>query len=303
MARKRSRASRAGASPGADDFKRIRGIGPATERRLHDAGILTFARLAALSPTDIAALVPGLSVSRIVKEKWIEQARKLAAKRAPTKPRKKEAAALRGRQHYATFTVELLLDENNNVRRTRVAHVQSGDEETWASWDGARVVSFFIQRAALRLPPVEEAPPVAAMAERPPRSVVTADLVGVLRLRDLETVPADANIPHNILRYGQPFAVRLTLDLTDVAGPRDVPISYMVTIYAKRLGGGPRQIVGEAHGFITLADKVTVNVEGMALPQGVYRLEAFVSLTSPGIESVPRHGLRAMLQGDLLQVY
>lgn len=292
MARSRSRASRPAASPGADDFKLIKGIGLSIERHLHNAGILTFAQLAALSPDEAAALVIGFSAKRIAKQNWTGQARKLASKRASAKPHR-DAAALWGRQHYETFTVELLLDENNDVRRTRVAHIQSGDEDTWAGWQDARLVSLFVQRAALRLPP----------AERPPPSAATAGLVGVLRLRKLEIVPPDAAVPCNTLRYGQPFDVSLTLDLTEVVAPGDVPLAYTATIYAKKLGGGSRQIVGEVLGFITLADKVTVNVEGMALPQGVYRLEAFVSLTSPGMESVPRRGLLAMLKGNLLQVY
>jgi hypothetical protein len=45
-------------------------------------------------------------------------------------------------QPYATFVVELLQDEELNVRRTRVIHVQSQVEERWAGWDEARLVNF-----------------------------------------------------------------------------------------------------------------------------------------------------------------
>ena len=63
-----------------DDFKLIKGIGPAIERRLHEAGITTFVQLATLSPDDVATLVngAGVSSSRIVKENWIGRAEELA---------------------------------------------------------------------------------------------------------------------------------------------------------------------------------------------------------------------------------
>jgi hypothetical protein len=43
-------------------------------------------------------------------------------------------------QPYETFVVELLVDEQRAVRRTRVAHVQTGAEERWAGWDDERLL-------------------------------------------------------------------------------------------------------------------------------------------------------------------
>ena len=56
------------------------GIGPAIERRLHEAGVTTFAQLAALSLDGLATLVDGAGVSsgRIVKQDWIGRAGELA---------------------------------------------------------------------------------------------------------------------------------------------------------------------------------------------------------------------------------
>ena len=83
MASKRSPTNRAAEPPRTDDLKLINGIGPAVEKRLNGVGIFTFTQLAALSPADVAAAVAdltGLSAERIVKQDWIGQARKLAAK-------------------------------------------------------------------------------------------------------------------------------------------------------------------------------------------------------------------------------
>jgi Helix-hairpin-helix domain len=65
-----------------DDFKLIKGVGPAIERRLHDAGVTTFAQLAGLSPDRISTLVEnvgGVSTERIVSQDWIGRAGELAS--------------------------------------------------------------------------------------------------------------------------------------------------------------------------------------------------------------------------------
>src|SRR5690348_15660883 len=82
MAGKRSPTNRDSRLSQSDDFKLIRGIGPAVEKRLNGVGIYTFAQLAILSPADVAAAVvdlASLSSERIIKQNWIGQARELAA--------------------------------------------------------------------------------------------------------------------------------------------------------------------------------------------------------------------------------
>lgn len=64
----------------ADDLKLITGIGPALEKKLHAAGIRTFAQIAALSKADAEALDEKLTLrGRIIRDKWMKQAKILAA--------------------------------------------------------------------------------------------------------------------------------------------------------------------------------------------------------------------------------
>src|SRR3974377_2437560 len=105
MIRKHSRAAGNSVSRRADDFSLIQGIGPAINARLHEAGIRTFAQLAACSPESIAATVTVRSAKGIVKEDWIGQARKLSSKAASVAHKAGETIS-DTRQHYATFTVE-----------------------------------------------------------------------------------------------------------------------------------------------------------------------------------------------------
>jgi len=70
------------AAAGADDLKRISGVGPALEKKLHDLGITTFAQIAAWSPEDIADFDDKLSFKgRIERDNWLEQAAQFDAEK------------------------------------------------------------------------------------------------------------------------------------------------------------------------------------------------------------------------------
>ncbi|MEL7212025.1 MAG: 50S ribosomal protein L21 [Pseudomonadota bacterium] len=64
---------------GGDDLKQLSGVGPALEKKLHEAGVTTFAQIAAWNSDDVAAMDEKLSFKgRIEREGWIEQAKELA---------------------------------------------------------------------------------------------------------------------------------------------------------------------------------------------------------------------------------
>lgn len=64
---------------GEDDLKRLSGVGPALEKKLHDAGVTSFAQIAVWTDADVAAMDEVLSFKgRIGREGWIEQAKELA---------------------------------------------------------------------------------------------------------------------------------------------------------------------------------------------------------------------------------
>ncbi|WP_224823771.1 50S ribosomal protein L21 [Cognatishimia sp. MH4019] len=64
---------------GGDDLKQLSGVGPALEKKLHAAGVTTFAQIAAWNDEDVAAMDEKLSFKgRIEREGWIEQAKELA---------------------------------------------------------------------------------------------------------------------------------------------------------------------------------------------------------------------------------
>jgi large subunit ribosomal protein L21 len=67
------------AAAGGDDLKKLSGVGPALEKKLHEAGVTSFAQIAAWTEADVADMDEKLSFKgRIEREGWIAQAKDLA---------------------------------------------------------------------------------------------------------------------------------------------------------------------------------------------------------------------------------
>ncbi|KMK66847.1 50S ribosomal protein L21 [Puniceibacterium sp. IMCC21224] len=68
------------ATVGGDDLKVLSGVGPALEKKLHDAGVTTYAQIAAWTEADVESFGELLSFKgRIEREGWIEQAKNLTS--------------------------------------------------------------------------------------------------------------------------------------------------------------------------------------------------------------------------------
>lgn len=337
MARKQARVPSTVSPQMADDFKLIRGIGPALAGRLHNAGIRTYSQLASLSPAELATRVTSLSAKQIAQQDWISQARKLIPKTERPKSHKKEPVFPAIHQHYENFTIEFLLDAENVMRRTRVLHVQSGDADTWAGWETKQLIDFLARHTQVRMPEVKLAhqeisaahrqtsqsvngesistvgripgpiplyssasklaQPGTEIAKPVSQSPATIELAGRLHLRDLKVVSIDSDIPIFSLPRGKRYMIKLTLDLSEVIAPSDAPLIYKATIIVKQIGG-TRHPVAEASSILQMSDSVTLDIVGTSLSPGIYLLDAFVSLTFD--KAVP--GLMAFRKGDLLQV-
>ncbi len=75
-------AAKAEAAPAAatDDLKRLSGVGPVLEKKLHDLGITSFAQIAAWSAEDVNRIDDELNFKgRIEREDWIGQAKTFIA--------------------------------------------------------------------------------------------------------------------------------------------------------------------------------------------------------------------------------
>jgi large subunit ribosomal protein L21 len=67
------------ADAGADDLKKLGGAGPAAVKKLNEAGITTFAQIAAMSADDIARVEEETGLKgKFERGNWVEQAKELA---------------------------------------------------------------------------------------------------------------------------------------------------------------------------------------------------------------------------------
>jgi hypothetical protein len=148
-----------------DDFTRIRGINTRIAARLHEAGILHFKKLAAMTPEEILNRIgpsSGFTADFIAKKDWIGQAATLAAKaHMPIEDQASPHPINEAELHAANYMVELFLNQSNQVQRTRIQHIQSDFEEAWDRWDARRLIQFFKQRPELRLEAAISSAPMA----------------------------------------------------------------------------------------------------------------------------------------------
>lgn len=270
-----------------DDLKLIRGIGPGIANRLNKAGIFTFRQLGALTSLELAAFLDGMigmTAERIQKEDWFGQAVELASAQPelilPTGENNSEADQL----HYTTFTVEMLMDSHNHVRRTRAIHVQSMEERSWAGWENERLVAFISGQSGL----------TGAEEETPQ----TAALEGQVYITACTAIDPDAGQAVHLIPSGETSAIRLELDLSSVTGG---PSAYHAAVEARRLGCEERIPLATIEEEAVLGKIQKVETLGNPLPPGTYRLEATVCVSKPGDGA--GFTLKAFNEGELLQAF
>jgi hypothetical protein len=286
-----------------DDLKVIHGIGPGIENRFYKAGIRNYDQLAGLSPEEVVSTLGtmiGMTKERVINQDWVGQARSLAADRnqVVSEPVESYSNSI-ARKHYATFTLELLLDEENRVRRTRATHFQSSAEETWTGWEQVRLVNFFIDKAALKLPVPESTPvevPTGALEPVP----ALVQLAGELKLVEFVASTDGENKVQHVIPSSQPFEVTIMLDLSEITSPSDDPLSYHLVLNSHNLKNRARKTMRELDGSFPLDGRGIIHLEKLTLAEGTYRLEAFVTIGTP-INTTQK--INTFLEGNLLRVY
>jgi len=299
-----------------DDFRKIDGIGRVTERRLWDAGILTYNDLGQRTAEEIAAILPstaGISAERISSQNWTGRARELA----------EQAPDLR--QHYAAFHVEFLLESDNSVRGTRVHHHQTDARAAWAGWDEDKLLTFLRDHiplpAAARLADAPGPEPARAQPGEPPQMQAGDQGPGNAEPASAGQLPAPApswlpswsliieelapirdGQPSHTLPSGEPRSVRLVVRINPAGTPTQESFDFSATIAARTFGGHDRLPVGTTHGTVRVGDPVSVEVTGPALPADLYRLVAAVDIYPADHSSEEPSLYHQRASGDLMRV-
>jgi hypothetical protein len=307
-------------------FRFIPGIGPGIEQRLHDAGIRTFAQLARMTPEDIRAALGGMvgmTAERIAAQDWPGKAQTFArppeqaAEEQP--PGQNQPSPLAGdepgeRQHYASFLVELLLEDDGSARRTRMVHVQADRRDSWAGWNPGRVTRWIMEQSGMAAAPEleralqDDTPPVEPQVAPQPEEAPGRPLpVVVFDLSAVETralhQPAERPWSDRFFFANQPFDIRLTLQVHETQLAAGESLACHGAVDARALGSGERIALGEVTDTRDSAAQIELAFACPGLPEGTYRLEAAAVVGLAGAADPEKAGLRALHDGGLLHIF
>jgi Helix-hairpin-helix domain len=277
--------------PAADDLQQIAGIGTALAARLTEAGVLRYRDLASRTPEQLAAMAR-LPAGKITSQDWIGQALRLAGD-ARVEPD--------DQQKYATFHVELLIDADGTVRRTKTRHYQTDTEDSWPGWDDKQLIAVIRRKAALDAPAPAAAPasvpaPASVLAPAEPQPA-QAPLIQVDG-----PCPAGEGSRGTFRLAGQPTAVRMTLQVGPIDGADAGKVDFTAEVAARPVGNGNRHPVAVASGAITAGQPVNLELAGPALPPGTHRLEAAIAIYAHLHEPAARPLYRRRILGDLVYI-
>ena len=274
----------------ADDLQKITGIGPVLAKRLREAGITSYRDLATIPAERIAELLGGgggISVERITSQDWVGQAQRLADNATADPPE---------HQRYATFHVELLIDSDGGVRRTKVRHYQTDSEDSWAGWDQEQLSAVITGRAGLTFTQVS--PGRSGARGGSGRAGVLGPVAGPGKSQGHPPLPKAAPSrqpsppphihvdgprltgagPHrNFRRENQPFQVLVKVKAESADATRPDDLDFTVEIMSRTVGNGAQHLLGTVRKVITVGQPFEAGLTVPPLPPGLHTLHAVVT--------------------------
>ena len=283
------------------EFWRISGIGDATEKRLHSAGINTFDRLASLSPAEIAAILTGqVGVKeRVTRQDWTGQARQLA-ETLKAAERRAEPARPAETQHYESFLLELLIEDDNAIKRTKITQVRCGVKASWVGWDAERLFDWIAAQTDLPAELFALPKPVS----EPALDHDSAAISGAILPTNIVLSALDSHQNKRFYDAGQPLELQITLDLSESTIPAETPLTCHGIAEARSIETGLAARIGEIQSECVAADQIVLNIPISGVEQGTYFLETAVHLY-PTADSSPVgiDGLSAVYDAGLFHIF
>ena len=233
-------------------FRDLQGIGPATEARLHEAGIYTWEAL------DAAA--SALAAVRGNGDTLREVAGLVAAHRSEAEGQ--AALRLPGGERLEAFILRMTLAADGEPRRYTATHVRTLTEQAWAGWTPVELARFIEEHSGLQ----------AGRGQAPasPR-----------RLSRDHLVVLDAGMAIG----GASRDIDLMVTGSDTAGAE---FGYQATLAARRLGaGGDWTSVASHAGTGHPVRELALRFPAVQLPAGVYRLQLRLEVNLPASAAQP----------------
>jgi hypothetical protein len=137
-------------------------------------------------------------------------------------PPERDGPAAGNGQHYESFIVRVLLNDDGSIHDTRVEHIGTGEVKRWAGWEHGAMLGFIKKASAHAAPPVLLAAPVGPLhaephqpvgplhaaphQEAPPESIAEPTAAG--QVRPISQPPVTARAPTTPSPSPQPEASR-----------------------------------------------------------------------------------------------
>jgi hypothetical protein len=241
-------------------FRDLKGVGPATEAKLHEAGVYTWEALSEVVEA-LASVRSGTGETLRDLSDQIEALASAAGAAAPHPPNGERSEA---------FIIRMSLTNDGRPTRSTVTHVRTQTEKPLAGWSPDGVIRFIEGQSGVTTGP---APAAAEDTSRP------APAQASVAMRD-HVVVLDAGKAVG----GAPRAIELVVSTDRVAGVEE--FEYRATLVGRGYGQTPE--VGPS--WTTLAShagrgyppsSLPLRFEGVELPGGVHRLRLELALQLP----------------------
>lgn len=261
-------------------FRDLKGIGPATEARLHETGVYTWDALATVATA--LALVRGSG------DTPREIANAVAARRAEAGEAEADPGPASGGEHLEAFVLRLSLSADGEPQRSEVTHVRTMAARAWQGWQPVELSGFIKEHAGIRAEadPAKESARGESARKAEPSNTVPA-VRSPRRRHDAPPRQPSSADQVVLLDAGKTIGgtsrdINLVVTNTQSVG-RD--FGYRATLAARRLGRGRN---GE--GWSTLAsrtgtgspsDDLALGFGRVSLPPGVQRLQLRLEVSLP----------------------
>lgn len=254
-------------------FRDLKGVGPATEARLHEAGVYTWEALGAVASALAAVRGNGDTLREV--------ASLVAARR--TEAGGQEAPRLPGGERLEAFVLRMTVAADGEPRRCTVTHVRAMAERAWSGWIPAEVARFMEEHAGLRTWPASAQEPSRCGGRGSPlpqrqRALASSQRPSRHRLVILDAGKAIGGASRDI-------------DLV-VTSPRaaGAEFGYRATLAVRRLGaheaGECWTSVASHSGTGQPGRELALRFPAVRLPAGIHRLQV-------RLETEPAHSDRS----------
>lgn len=152
--------------------------------------------------------------------------------------------------------------KRQEVFNGRIEHPISKSSKAFAGIDQDAIIEFITDHLPKPEEPAKATEPVPSGLER-------------------KTVPVDMVVANRVGQANQPLRIKLEFDLSHVSIGQKFPITCTMSIFARLIQGGPKQMIAEAIRTLKSAEAFAVDMETKSLPRGTYNLETVVTSKLP----------------------